>query len=200
MPEPDVFGPMITAPMVERAVEATIRKWGDTYLRQMERIEGLKLRGLPSIRSYRAADTMDERFPEQQIPAVQIMLTTDNKIMTGGSNAHIVFGGSVGVLVETSQPEPARRLASIYSFALGLLLQQNSGLDGSLPIEGFGWSDAGIPALGRPNNRWLALGSINVAFAVQNAFDPLAGPLEPSDEPPNWPVVETVELNLQEEQ
>jgi hypothetical protein len=199
MPQPDVFGPTITPPMVERAVEKQIRRWMDTYLRHMERVEGFKLRSLPSVRSYRAADTMEERFPEQQIPAVQIMLTTENKVVTGGDTAHMVFGGTVDVLVQSTEPEPARRLAAVYAFALGLLLRQQGPCDSSIPVEGFGWSDQGVPALGRPGNRWLALGSINAAIAVKDVFNPLAGPTEPSDEPPNWPVAETTKLNLQEE-
>jgi len=202
MPEPDVFGPIVTAPMLERAVEATIRMWGDTYLWKMARVEGLK--PLPSIRSYRAADTMEERFPEQQIPAVQIMLTSENKVVTGGETAHMVFGGTVDALVQSSEPEPARRLAAIYSYGLGLLLQQQ-GLEPDpisgtqIKVEGFGWASAGVPALGKPVNRWLALGSVDVAYAVEHVFNPLAGPTEPVDEPPNWPVAETARLVLEEE-
>jgi hypothetical protein len=200
MPEPDDFGVTITPPMVERGVEAQIRLWIDTYLRDMERVVGFKSKMLPSVRSYRAADTMEERFPEQQIPAVQIMLTTENKIVTGGDTAHMVFGGTVDVLVQSSEPEPTRRLAAVYAYAIGLLLQQQGPCaDESIKVEGFGWSDQGVPALGRPGNRWLALGSINVAVAVQDVFDPLAGPTEPLDEPPNWPVAETTRLILDEE-
>src|ERR1039458_1989965 len=140
MPQPDVFGKIVTPTMVERAVEATLKKWMDTYLRQAERVEGIQNR-LPSVRSWRAADTMEERFPEQQIPAVQIMLTAENKIVTGGPDAHAVFGGTVDVLCESSEPEDARRLASIYAWFIGMLLQQNSGLDGSVPIEGYGWAN-----------------------------------------------------------
>lgn len=185
-------------------MEATIKRWMDTYLRHMERTEGYRLRSLPSVRSYRAADTMEERFPEQQIPAVQIMLTTENKIVTGGDNAHMVFGGTVDVLVQSTEPEPTRRLAAVYAFAMGLMLQQQ-GLQPDpksgtvIPVEGFGWADQGVPALGKPGGRWLALGSIGVAYAVQKVFDPLAGPTEPSDEPPNWPVAEHTKLVLEPE-
>lgn len=199
MPQPDVFGVTVTPPMVERAVEATLKDWLDTYLRHMERVEGYKLRSLPSVRSWRAADTMEQRFAEQQIPAVQIMLTTETKLVTEASTGHAVFGGTVDVLVESNQPEPVRRLASVYGWAIGLCLAQKSGLDGSVPIDGFGWANHGTPALGKVQTRWLGLGSVDVAFAVKDAFNPLAGPTEPADEPPNWPTAETTRLILEEE-
>lgn len=199
MPQPDVFGVTVTPPMVERAVIATLKLWLPTYLRHLEKVEGFKAKALPDVKSWRAADTMEERFPEQQIPAVQVMLTNDVKLVTEAETGHAVFGGTVDVLVESSEPEPVRRLASIYAWAIGLCLDQKSGLDGSVPIDGFGWASHNVPALGRPSNRWLALGSVDVAFAVKDAFNPLAGPTEPSDEPPNWPVATKGRLILDPE-
>lgn len=194
-----VFGPQVTPNDVERAVENTIRTWYDTYLREAERHEGFKPRSLPGIKSLRAADTMEQRFPEQQIPACQVMLTTSNKVHVQGVTGAMAFSGTVDVLVQSTEPEPARRLASLYAWYMGLMLEQNGQLDGSLPIAGFGWDEHGVPALGKPTERWLALGSIDVAFLVQTAFDPLAGPAEPGDEPPARPVVEKTEVVLQPE-
>lgn len=198
-----IFGPIVTDVDVEDAVIATLEEWAPTYLREMERRKGFKEFDFPDVASWRAADTAEDRFPEQMIPAVQVMLTTDTEINTSAETASALFKGSVDVLVASTEPEAVRRMAAYYQFALGLCLQQHWGLDGSVKVGGFGWERAGIPAVGKPDERWLALGSIAVNFLISDIFSPLLGPAAPQPEdgkgePPPFRKVKTHELELTE--
>lgn len=199
MPEPqsdDVFGPVHTPNEVEVVFRETIKRWMPTYLRFMERRSGKKVKAYPNVKSYRFADTMEERFPEQQIPAVQIMLAEDADVIVEGDTGSIAYNGTIDVLCSTPQPESARRAAQTYAFAIGLLLEQQiakqTTVDGSVPILGFGWEKLGVPAVGKPDARWLAVGSISITARIEKSFSAFAGPEVPTEEEPEiYPVAES---------
>jgi hypothetical protein len=191
----DVFGFLVTPPQVEKAIENTLRAWSDTYLRRMEKASGRKPRAFPSIASYRAADTMEERFPEQQIPACQVMVATEIELVTRGESVVGIYKGDIDFLVQSTEPETARELALLYAWGHGLLLFQKSGLDESIPVCGLGWERAGSPATGKETGRWLAIGTVEITVEVQDVASPLEGPLEPTEgEPVDYPIVEGTEL------
>lgn len=203
MPEPtlehndSVFGTVVTPLDVEGAIQSTLELWLPTYLRFAERRAGKRVGSYPDVASWRSADTMEERFPEQQIPAVQIMMTENVDLVTHGTGASGVFDGTIDVLVASSEPEAARANASTYGFFMGLLLAQQSGLDGSIPISGLGWEKVGTPAVGKPDGRWLALGSIAVNVTVESVFESLSGPGAPDLETPEiFPSVEKTHVSL----
>jgi hypothetical protein len=195
----EVFGGIVTPPDVEVAVESTLKTWMSTYLRFMERTYGFRPKSFPNVRSWRLADSIEDRFPEQQIPAVQIEFATDVEIITRAESANGVFTGTVDVLVETAQPESARRIAGYYEFAMGLALAQHTALDGSVEVGGFEWTKMGVPAVAKPEGRWLALGSITITVEILNIFNPQLGPEAPQpadseEPPPNYPTVATHHL------
>lgn len=197
-----VFGPMVMDVDVEKAVRATLERWMPTYLREIERRRGFAEFDFPDIAAYRAMDIQEERFPEEQIPAVQIMLTTETEIFTRAESASAIWKGPIDVLVSTTEPETAREMASYYQFCMGLVLVQHFTLDGSITVAGLGWEKMGIPAVGKPDERWLALGSIDISIEVDGVFNPALGPLvpQPDDgegEPPPYGVVETHHLDLE---
>jgi hypothetical protein len=197
----DVFGVIRDPSVVEDSLEACIKRWMPTYLRFVERARGKKPKAYPNIRSFRFADTMEERFPEQQIPAVQIMIAENAMIDIEGSSGAITYTGTIDVLCSGPSPETARRNAQTYAFLLGLLLEQQAArqtlVDGSVPINGFGWEKLGVPAIGKPDNRWLAVGSIDITTRVEDSFEPFGGPTVPTEETPeDFPVAETHHVKL----
>ena len=194
------FGEIVTPPDVERSVLAGLKEWSSTYLRLMERHTGRNLNALPDIASWRAADTMAERFPEQQIPACQVMIATDAVLDTQAQGMMGTFAGDIDVLVQSTEPERARELALLYAYAHGLLLLQQPQLDKTLNIAGMVWERIGAPAVGKAEGRWLALGTIHVVVAVQGIASPLAGPAEPIEtEPPAGPQAEHTRVILEGE-
>jgi hypothetical protein len=192
-----VFGGIVTPPDVESAFLATLRTWSPTYLRFIERHTARKPNDLPAIASWRAADTLEERFPEQAIPACQVMVATDIDLRTQADGMMGTFTGDIDILVSSPEPERARELALLYAFAHGLALLQHPELDGSLDVQGYGWEKMGAPAIGKGEGRWLALGTCHVTIAVQGIAVPLSGPTEPIvTEPAELPIVEHTELEL----
>jgi hypothetical protein len=197
----DVFGNLVTPLDVEHAVTNTLKKWMPTYLRFFERRAGLPFEAYPEIASWRSADTMEDRFPEDQIPAVQVMMTMDADLITEGVSASGVFNGTIDALVAGPEPEEARENAEVYAFCMGLIMAQQSGLDGSLPIGGLAWKKVSTPAVGKPEERWLALGSVAVDVTVEGVFEALAGPTVPTDGPPEeYPTVTETGVDVEEEQ
>jgi hypothetical protein len=192
-----VFGPVVTPADVEKAVLKGLQTWSPTYLRFIERHTARKPNDLPEIASWRAADTMEERFPEQAIPACQIMVATEIGLRTQGDSMMGIFTGDIDILVSSAEPERARELALLYAFGHGLALLQHPQLDGSLDIQGFGWEKTGAPAVGKGQGRWLALGTCRVSIAVQSIAVPIGGPAVPVEtEPTELPVVEHTTLDL----
>jgi hypothetical protein len=195
----EVFGEIVTPADVELAVEETLKLWMPTYLRFMERTTGHAPKSFPNVRSWRPANSIEDRFPEQQIPAVQVELGTDVTIIKRAETANAIFSGTVDFLVATTQPESARRIAGWYSFAGGLALEQHPALDGTIKVGGLAWEKMGTPAVAKPEGRWLGLGSITITVEVLDIFSSLVGPVEPqpedSDEaPPGYPTVATHDL------
>lgn len=193
-----VFGDVVLPIDVEKAVIATLMQWLPTYLRFIERRYGFGFESFEDVNSWRAADTMEERFVEQQIPAVQVMMTSPVELDTHATSSTGIFNGTIDVLVSGLEPEGVRENAGYYAFAIGLALSQNAGLDGSLKVAGFGWEQCSVPAVGKPEGRWLALGSNEVSLAVEGVFARDAGPAEPTlIEPEVFPRVETTDVELE---
>ena len=204
MTSSESIGPIVTDVDVENAVLATLKRWMPTYLREMERHSNEPEKSFPDIASWRAADTPEDRFPEQMIPAIQVMLTSDTEIITKSESADGLFSGTIDCLVATTEPETARRMAALYQFAMGLALVQHPHLDGSIEVAGFGWKKSGVPAVGKPDERWLSLGTIEVSILVSNIFNPYLGPVNPQEPdgegvPPAWPRIESHEFILNKE-
>lgn len=183
---------------VEEALIEVYKNWTPTYLREVERKTGREFQSLPEIVSYRAADTMGERFPEQAIPACQIELTTSVEMETRANSMSMLLNGAVDVLVQSTEPEAVRELAQLYAFVLGLSFLQKFQKESPVPVSSIAWEKYGVPAVGNPDGRWLAMGSVDIKLLVPNVAEPLKGPIEPDEqEPPNYPVSSETKLNLE---
>ena len=202
-----VFGNITTPPQVEAAVTATLKKWSPTYLREMERLEGLEPKALPDIASWRATDEIADRFPEQAIPAVQLQFTSDIDLVTLADDVAAQFLGTIDVVVQAGEAERARELASLYAFHLGLIVLQKPELDGSVACIGTAWVKLGTPEVGkmRASSRWLAVGSSTVRLTVEGVAAVLEGPAEPvepeggTEPPPEYPEATTHDLIVEPE-
>jgi hypothetical protein len=192
-----VFGTIVTPTMVEGAFRETFQRWSPTYLRQMERETGRKHRSLPDVRTWRFVSVAGERFPEEQIPAVQIIIP-EVELTTESDSVKAAVSGTVDVLVQSTEPEPARELAYIYAFHLGLILLHQDATNETVRIGSpVGWTKLGTPAVGKPKSRWLALGSSAFSCVVNGIATPRVGPVVPDEElPPEYPVGETHRIDL----
>ncbi|HSZ70240.1 MAG TPA: hypothetical protein VK756_07750 [Solirubrobacteraceae bacterium] len=199
------FGEIVTVPQIEQAILATLQKWSNTYLREIERRTGREPNAFPDVASWRPTDDILDRFPEQQIPSVQLQCTSEVDIETRAQDAVAGLRGTVDVLVQTNEAETAREVASLYVYHLALILVQNPELDGSVKCAGVVWEKMGVPDVGRlkDKSRWLAWGDATIFLAIEGFASPLMGPAEPipADEegtaPPEYPVAETHHLDVE---
>jgi hypothetical protein len=196
------FGEITLIPDIEKSILATLQEWSPTYLREMERRTGREPEGLPNVASWRPTDDILDRFPEQQIPAVQLQCTTDIDLTTRAEDVVAGIRGTIDVIVQSNESEPARELASLYAYSLGLIILQKPQLDGTIKCVGTGWEKMGVPEVGKlkAESRWLAFGSSTIILAVENFASSLMGPEEPQVEgiePPAYPVAGTHHLDVE---
>lgn len=195
----DSFGDITTLPQIERAILATLKEWVPSYLRKMERAEGLEAKALPEVASWRPVDAVTDRWPEEQLPSVLLICTTDVALDTQGDNMVAGLRGQISVVVQSNESEGAREIASLYAQALGLIIMQKPGLDQSVKCTATAWERIGVPELGKPDKaatRWLAVGEATVILAVENFAAPLMGPAEPGSEPGDYPTAAHHKLKL----
>jgi hypothetical protein len=198
----DSFGELTLVTDIEKGVLATLQKWSPTYLRKMERHTGREFEALPDVASWRPTDDILDRFPEQQIPAVQLQCTTDIDLETRALDVVAGIRGTIDVIVQSNEAEVARELASIYAFSLGLIIVQKPELDGSVKCVGTGWEKMGVPEVGKlkADSRWLAFGSATIILAVEDFATVMAGPEEPQvgeTPPPEYPEVTSHKLTVE---
>lgn len=194
------FGEITTPPQAEKAVLATLQRWSNTYLREIERRTGREPNALPNVASWRPTDDILDRFPEQQIPAVQLQCTTDIDLETKAQDVVAGLRGTIDVICQSNESELARELAALYAYHLGLIILQNPQLDGSVKCIGTGWEKLGVPESGKlkAESRWLGFGSATILLAVEGFASPLMGPMEPDEGvPPEYPVAETHTLDVE---
>jgi hypothetical protein len=197
-----VFGEITLVPAIEQAVLVTLQTYSPTYLREMERRTGRDFEALPDVASWRATDDLLDRFPEQQLPAVQLQCTTDIDLTTRAQDIVAGIRGTIDVVVQSNEAEAARELASIYAFSLGLIIAQNPALDKSVKCIGTGWEKMTVPEVGKlkASSRWLAFGSATIVLAIEGFASPLMGPEEPQvgeTPPPMYPEVTSHKLTVE---
>jgi hypothetical protein len=199
MSTPSVFGPIVTQSQVEAAVLATIEKWVDTYLAQLERVLDLTVPTIERPQSYGPSFDLANWEGLNQ-PAVVIVgdkLPPFDK--AGGDRYNALFPFSVGIFVTDQTEQAVRNAASTYVAAVGALLVQNGSLGGiATNTDMLDW-DLRLPD---PNNRTFALGEIDLHVWVNSILTGTGGPATP--DPPTepeapispWPLVETPEITV----
>lgn len=185
------FGDIITPSDLEESIVTVLEKWSPTYLRYMERHTGRDFQSMPNIESYRAANAMNERLPEQATPACQVMMDEQVELVTKAETITGVFTGDIDILVGAPEPELARQLAGLYAFSTGMLMIQKYQMESVIKPEGMAWTKLGVPGVGENKERWLAIGSIQIVIHIEKMLYQYDGPLEPIEiEPGDYPKVE----------
>lgn len=206
----NLFGQIITAGMVERAMVASLNQWMDTYLGQIERLEtddtGALAYPADGIERPRGIITHSEfeKWPEDQLPFIVVMVSG----LAGAPERHAQgnyraeWTCAVAAIVSASSPDgtgqdATRRLSLAYGAAIRAAVLQHKMLKSALYPAGFAtglsWQDetyTDVPALAE---RSMAAARVTFTVAVDNAVTEQAGPrapLSPADvDPGNWPKV-----------
>lgn len=193
-----VFGNITTSVDVEGAMEAHVVKWITTYLREVERQKGLKVGLLPSPRSYQKRNEL-QRWPEDQMPAIVIVAPgtagTPKRKGDGTYDANWVCG--VAAVVSSTDKESTRTMASYYTAAIRAAVLQHRSIGGF--ARGVTYEDERFDDLPEVQGRSLVSGQVFFTVQVSAIVDSSQGPSQPSDDPAEWPDVETAQVTIQKE-
>jgi hypothetical protein len=212
----DVFGPQIGAYEVEDAVVGLLQRWLITYVRELERRAGMTPGTLPPIRSWRVSGEVG-LMPEDQRPAV--VVSCRGALVErrgGGASSHGQtwrWAVEVGVQSVTKSvkrangagPQP-RLVSQMYcTAARGILVQQRDelGLLGMIDVVGETYNE-----LESTTDRSTHLAAVQCTVEIPNVVEWSRGPHEPYQSPegepdppapdsPEWPPVDTLDVDVQ---
>lgn len=199
-----VFGPIVLPSMVEDKVKAIFKTWMPTYLLEMQRVseaaDGEEL-NLAEVRSWELMSSLDDRFPEQQLPGVVLTWET----MTFVEHAQSMRGEIpvvAEVMVQSTSYDAARKRVGLYATAIALMAVHK--LDRDPMIEEVSTPSIGLPVLAEAEaKRWRAVGSASFTVYVPDVLTPGAGPVAPApipaNPPPEYPTAQTVETTVADE-
>lgn len=208
------FGDLFLSPEFDAAVVTFIDRWIDTYLSEVEARMGYPRRTLDRPRSYNAAIDL-EHWPEEALPGILVVSAgiTSPPDRDGG-----IYSGwwdwTVLALISARDYDATRKMTGMYQAALRALLTQRSSIDGAVsdtlylgePMDFAPWQ-------GRDRTKGVA--AFQLRSYVEGLVEHAAGPTDPdtppvpSDPPPDpsdppephpdWPTVDTVNVELNQE-
>lgn len=196
-----VYGEIITGTSVRRAAEATIRRWFPGYLAEVARQTGWDGPALPSFRSYVTSTDVD-RMVEDQLPSCIIVAPglADAPIRHGDGKYSAMWIVNMGVAVSGQDRENTMELAEMYAAALRTIMLQRRSLGGF--AQGVEWVGEGFDELDRDDVRTLCVGYVQFLVDVAGIVDiyqgPTDPPVDPTDDPGEWPTVGSVSVTVEQ--
>src|SRR3954454_16205352 len=148
-----LFGNIVHAGQVERAVQVQLVKWMSTYLAELERQNDIEVCKLARPKSWNALYSY-ERWPEEQLPSISIVATRLNEepMRYSGMGEHKAWWRfDIVSFVAAKSENKARELAQIYTAAGRAIMIQKGTCEGF--AEANVWIDEGWDAGPIPNQR-----------------------------------------------
>lgn len=209
VPDSSQFGPIFMSTEFDGMVEGFLQKWLDTYLSEVELRNGLDRRTVDRPKSYNATVSV-EHWPEDRMPGILVVSAGfPDELQSLGDGLRGGWWHWVVVALLTGRDyDSTRKKVGIYQAALRTLLEKNGGMDGAvsetiITSEPMDYA----PFEGRDRTRGVA------AFECQSFItavvdstpgpvdpDPPAPPDDPSEPHPDWPIVQTVDVQVDRQQ
>ena len=196
-PQPSsLYGRLIAGVDVEEAFKARVDARLDYYLAEVERQHGLEVGALERPRAY----VDDERFPEDQTPAIVVKSPGTTERPTADGQGRFAVRFELEVEAHLTAAAGSMRLAKLYTLALrALALQQPSPL-----FMGVDWVSERYRRAELVGGRTYSVGVLALEVQVHEVTDRWAGP---PDEPgwpegdggpvsPEWPVSASADAEL----
>lgn len=205
------IGPHLTLSRVKRATLAHVQAWLPTYLRDVERAEGVRADGatplvpgsLPLPRSWRVTDGPVHKWPEDQLPAVIFGSPglDDSGPRRRGDGEHSGrWVVSLTAVVAGRDADVTDWLVGLYTAALRLLMVQQP-LVAGLDMEGVTWQDEAYDDLPAQRTRSLKAGTCTFTMQLgglaSSAFGPVAPLPDPTTDPGPYPTVQDTGMTVE---
>lgn len=183
-----LFGQIISPKAVEEAVAASLTIWLDTYLGELERIEGYDPGAIERPRGIISSSEF-AKWPEDQIPVVVVVNSglagKPERRNEGRYDASWLVG--IAAIVSDVDHASTRELAFTYTAAIRAAIAQHKMLKSDLHPDGFAkfseWEDETYGDLAFNETRTLGAGRTIFSVGVTGAVTEYAGPRVPSDDP-----------------
>jgi hypothetical protein len=201
----EVFGPIVDATAVERAVKDTLRDYMPDYLAEKERQEGVEEGSLILPKGYITVNEM-QKWPEDRLPACLVVspgMAGRNPKMEGDGTYRGWWLVGLGFVCIANNRERARELAKWYVAAGRTAILQHSSLGGF--AEDVSWTGEQNNDLPDDADRTLAIGHATFEVEVRGLVNARKGKAAPSADPyddSTWPTVSqtSVETTNMEDQ
>jgi hypothetical protein len=178
-----VFGPLLDATVVERAVIDTLKVWLDTYLWRVEdETPGFEPRDIIRPRQWQA-DVDARQFPEGQLPTV-IVVVGEGAPESSGDSLHMRWPLSVEVILKAPSRQRQRDLSRMYAAAIAGALLHHPELEGEI-LAGLSLDRVRFREV--PGNPGVvaAAASVELTALQENVLRVYGGPDEPLPMPPD---------------
>lgn len=195
-PAPNLFKQIVTPGMVERAMAAAVELWIDTYLGQIERIEGYDPGQIERPRGVITRSEFD-KWPEEQIPLIVVMTSglAGKPERHAQGNYHASWAVGVASIVSDIDQENTRQLSLAYAAAVRSLVLQHKMLKSATWPDGFAngtsWEDETYSDMPSLKERSISAARVIFSVGVDDVVTEYAGPREPLSpaavDPGNWP-------------
>lgn len=197
----NIIGEVWHPGLLEDAAEAALRAWFASGLEAAQAQDEAAPAKLAPPRSYNVMSDEDDRWPDQQLPAIIIespgMVETPDRAQGDGS-WHATWALSVSAICRGRTEREARRVAQLYWAAICLaMLQRRSLGDDRYAVT---LVDSALTTVEGEKRRTLAGATALFHVEVTDMFCDLAGPLGPDvpdPMPETWPAV--TETNIETE-
>lgn len=193
--------PIISAHQVEDAVEATLKTWFNTYLREIEIQLNLLALALPDPKSYTVVNELDD-FPELQLPRVLIISPgmAGPPRPEGDGTLTGFFRVGIGIVAQGNSRESTNRNIKLYAAATRAILLQKPGLGGlatNIDLESEEYDE-----YSPDQSRTLGVASLVTIVTVPGIVNRRGGPGVPVPPVPDtipdsdWPVAQTADITI----
>jgi hypothetical protein len=195
-----VYGKIVVASDIERAVQGVLEKWFSSYLREVERQQDWADEELVSPKNYSNRNSFDVE-PGEVMPKVVIVspgLAEQPGKVEGNGVYRAKWSLGVGVAIAARTEEKAKALADMYGAAVrGILLQVDKSEFQNVDCIGVDWVDENYDDLPVEDQLQKYRASMTLfVIEVDNAVSIWSGPAEPSELPQELGTAQRVEIQI----
>jgi hypothetical protein len=205
-----VFGPLIAAPDVERAVLNTLQYWLESYLRNRELMLQLEWGDIERIRTWKITNTFDDKEAEDQTPFLCVISDglAGRPLQEGNGEFRAKWDIGIGIIVASATGEDAQRVVKdVYCPVIRqILLHKQSLRDWTDPdaqpfSSGVEWVDESYKdVFGDDASRTLFNGQLDFEVEVSSVVSRYGGPATPvdpdSDPGSSWPTADSGDIRV----
>lgn len=187
-----LFGQIISAKAVERAVVESLNVWLNDYLGELERVEGYDPNAIERPLGIITSSDF-AKWPEDQIPLVVVinlgLSGKPERHHDGKYSASWLVG--IAAIVSDQDQSATRDLAFTYLTAIRAAILQHKMLKSPLHPDGFAnfsmWHDETYGDIAFNESRTLGAGRSIFEIGVEDVTTEFAGPRVPYDDPTQTP-------------